>query len=1026
MVLPIRPNNNNPIPNSPFYSPETSFIYGTNGWFNLGSTLCVNGSGYINVASGGGGGGVTALAAGPGIALSATTGNITVCTNLVAGSNIALTPTGNQISISAVGVGTGTVTLVAAGNGLSGGPITTSGSLSLNTNCVIQPSAFALKGNLLVGTGAGTYLALNPGTDGQVLVACGASNASGLCWGTVGSVTSVSGIAPISVATGATTPTISIAAASTTASGAVQLNDTLTSTSTALALTAAQGKVLQDQIDTLLVAGTIELAGTIDASTGLVASVTSVGTADGYAVGSALPAASATTNNTYVIVTAPGTMTPPGGSSTAATRGDWFLVSETSPGVFAWTFLNVGFDAPAASTTVPGIVELATNAETATGTDATTAVTPAAAAFAYIPKSALTAKGAIISATAASTPSALGVGTDGQVLAACAAATTGLCWTTPTPTGIPCACITAKGSLVSGTAAATPTALPVGNDGDILVACATATTGLCWTAPTPSGIPCSCILGKGALITGTAGSTPVGLGVGIDNQILVACSTAATGLCWTTPPTVAPAIPCACLTTKGQLITTTTPSTPVALSVGTDGQVLTACSTAATGLCWTVVPVATPTSQGTVLGRVDKGSGGLGFRALNSLTTGDFNVGIGQDAGCSITSGCRNVAVGVLSVATATTASDNVGVGTEALRRTTSGCQNVAIGTTTLVFNTTGIDNVAIGYNASRASTDGSGNIAIGTSALYNNGSGINNISIGKNSGINSLASGSVFVGTAAGCRVTLGGRQVIVGEAAGLHLTTGGCSTAVGWSALPLATGAENIAIGCNAGCNITTGSGNVALGNNSTVGDGALSNQLAIGNSAVTWLRGDGAAALCTFGGFVVKAAPTSGGIAGLTNSDTFFSQDAGFGPILNFGNTFGSGKTYTVFRTNGVQAGNIVANGTTGVLYNTTSDYRLKENVKDLEGATEVLRALPVREYNFIAEPEVTLQGFLAHELQEFVPQAVSGKKDEVDEDGNAKYQGVDLSHLVPLLTAALKESIARIDTLEAKVKKLEADG
>jgi hypothetical protein len=57
---------------------------------------------------------------------------------------------------------------------------------------------------------------------------------------------------------------------------------------------------------------------------------------------------------------------------------------------------------------------------------------------------------------------------------------------------------------------------------------------------------------------------------------------------------------------------------------------------------------------------------------------------------------------------------------------------------------------------------------------------------------------------------------------------------------------------------------------------------------------------------------------------------------------------------------------------------------------------------------------------------VPQAVSGKKDEVDEDGNAKYQGVDLSHLVPLLTAALKESIARIDTLEAKVKKLEADG
>jgi hypothetical protein len=176
---------------------------------------------------------------------------------------------------------------------------------------------------------------------------------------------------PISVATGTTTPAISIAAASTTAAGAVQLNDTLASTSTTQALTDAQGKVLKDQIDTLLVAGTIELAGTIDASAGLVASVTSVGTADGYTVGSALPAASSTTNNTYVIVTTPGTLTPPGGVPTAATRGDWFLVSETSPTVFAWTFLNVGFDAPAASDTVPGIVELATNAETATGTDAT-------------------------------------------------------------------------------------------------------------------------------------------------------------------------------------------------------------------------------------------------------------------------------------------------------------------------------------------------------------------------------------------------------------------------------------------------------------------------------------------------------------------------------------------------------------------------------------------------------------------------------------------------------------------------------
>jgi hypothetical protein len=121
-----------------------------------------------------------------------------------------------------------------------------------------------------------------------------------------------------------------------------------------------------------------------------------------------------------------------------------------------------------------------------------------------------------------------------------------------------------------------------------------------------------------------------------------------------------------------------------------------------------------------------------------------------------------------------------------------------------------------------------------------------------------------------------------------------------------------------------------------------------------------------------------------------------------------------------------GYIAANSLTSVLYVTSSDYRLKENVKDLEGATEIVRALPVREFNFISEPEVTHQGFLAHELQEFVPQAVTGTKDEVDAEGNAKYQGVDASKVVPLLVAALKESIARADALEARVKALEANG
>jgi hypothetical protein len=142
---------------------------------------------------------------------------------------------------------------------------------------------------------------------------------------------------------------------------------------------------------------------------------------------------------------------------------------------------------------------------------------------------------------------------------------------------------------------------------------------------------------------------------------------------------------------------------------------------------------------------------------------------------------------------------------------------------------------------------------------------------------------------------------------------------------------------------------------------------------------------------------------------------------------GNAFGNGKQYIQFRnSSNAFIGNIQQTSNTTIAYVTSSDYRLKENVKDLEGATEIVRALPVREFNFISEPEVTHQGFLAHELQEFVPLAVTGTKDEVDAEGNAKYQGVDASKVVPLLVAALKESIARADALEARVKALEANG
>jgi len=81
------------------------------------------------------------------------------------------------------------------------------------------------------------------------------------------------------------------------------------------------------------------------------------------------------------------------------------------------------------------------------------------------------------------------------------------------------------------------------------------------------------------------------------------------------------------------------------------------------------------------------------------------------------------------------------------------------------------------------------------------------------------------------------------------------------------------------------------------------------------------------------------------------------------------------------------------------------------------------LKPKTFNYKNVPDVEVQGFLAHELQEVIPQAVHGEKDETHPDGNPKYQLVDHSHMIPLLTAAIKELKAENDSLKARIETLE---
>ena len=131
------------------------------------------------------------------------------------------------------------------------------------------------------------------------------------------------------------------------------------------------------------------------------------------------------------------------------------------------------------------------------------------------------------------------------------------------------------------------------------------------------------------------------------------------------------------------------------------------------------------------------------------------------------------------------------------------------------------------------------------------------------------------------------------------------------------------------------------------------------------------------------------------------------------------------FVQFRRTNTIIGSISRNGSNdSVNYNTSSDYRLKDGIVDKTDGIEKLKQLKPRKFYWKSNTDKTLvDGFLAHEVTDIVPEAISGTKDAVDEDDNIISQAIDQSKLVPLLTAALKESITKIETLEAKVKTLE---
>ena len=188
-------------------------------------------------------------------------------------------------------------------------------------------------------------------------------------------------------------------------------------------------------------------------------------------------------------------------------------------------------------------------------------------------------------------------------------------------------------------------------------------------------------------------------------------------------------------------------------------------------------------------------------------------------------------------------------------------------------------------------------------------------------------------------------------------------------------------------------------------------------------------------TSGAGTIRLSATASG----ENNNIAMSSDTSNGYAMMYLNAIDGANNERIisFWRNDAQIGAILLDGTAGVSYEVSSDYRLKENVELLTGSVARLKNIKPSKYNFISEPDRECEGFIAHELQEFVPQAVSGVKDEMwpeelftSEDelpegkkiGDVKHeekmrpQGVDLSKLTPVLVGALQEIITRVEALE----------
>ncbi len=370
----------------------------------------------------------------------------------------------------------------------------------------------------------------------------------------------------------------------------------------------------------------------------------------------------------------------------------------------------------------------------------------------------------------------------------------------------------------------------------------------------------------------------------------------------------------------------------------------------------------------------------VGFEAMANNTQGSENTAVGVNALSYNTNGSFNTAVGFTALGNNRSGFENTVVGSDGLGSNISGSGNTGVGDHVLASNINGGENSAFGLNALGSNTNGNFNVAFGSGALYGNYSGYYNAAIGDYSlEHNSVGNQNTAVGHEALFSNAGGNLNSALGSLALFYNTSGQTNTALGARALfNNGTGSGNTAVGADALPSLTTGNGNIAIGVNAGSAISTGGNNIDIGNPG--------------------------------------FGDETG---VIRIGTTQTKAVLVGIYGMTIATGGTQVYVNPSGLLGTSTSSRRFKEDIRDMDEASDVLLKLrPVTfHYKREIDSEHTPQyGLVAEDVEKVAPDLVV--RDASNQVYSVRYDAVNAMLLNEFLKAHREATRQQAEILELK--------